>query len=165
MVRSLARLIMKPVELVTILNELLVNDPMDQIFTLSYLTLLPQENQLQFISCGYGNLWHVPTGVDQPRKISADNIALGIDADTEFLQVGHAWNVGDTLVLNTFAAIAEKKATGDQFTEDDFKQALMDNLYKPPQKQVETIFRKARTFSSQAFVDRSLTLIGVQRTA
>lgn len=163
MVRTLSRLTQKPGELVTILNELLSNDPIDQIFTLSYLILDPVANQLRFISCGYGNLWYIPTGVNEPRKIAADNIALGIDGDAQFLEVNQSWNVGDTLLMNTFATIgsAEDKDTG--FSEQDFRKAIMENLYKAPQKQVETIFRKALTSAKKALENRSISLISIQR--
>ncbi|SCA63245.1 Uncharacterized protein SCG7086_AN_00010, partial [Chlamydiales bacterium SCGC AG-110-P3] len=51
MIRTLSKLTSKPGDLVAILNELLVEDPIDQIFTLSYLILNPTENRLRYISC------------------------------------------------------------------------------------------------------------------
>lgn len=164
MVRALSRLTAKPGELVTLLNELLSLDPIDQVFTLSYLILVPSTNQFHYISCGYGSLWHIPTGVNAPKKISADNIALGIDANAEFLEVTQSWNVGDTLILNTFATLhgasSRKMAV---FTEEDFKKSIMENLYKSPQKQVEMIFNKAVAAVSKSIEERSVTLISILR--
>lgn len=161
MVRTLAKLTNTPTELVTILNELLTHDPMDQIFTLSYLILVPKQNQFRYLSCGYGSLWHVPNGVDTPKKIAADNIALGIDADAKFLEVTQTWNVGDILILNTFATTQAKAAHA--FSETDFQKTLIENLYKPPQKQVEIIFHKALATMAKTIEDRNLSIISILR--
>lgn len=163
MIRTLSKLTAKPGDLVAILNELLVNDPIDQIFTLSYLILNPTENRLRYISCGYGNLWHVPAGTAEPQKVTADNIALGIDDEARFEEVSRAWEVGDQLILNTFATVHGEAEAGATFTESDFKHTLSENLYKPAQQQVETIFRKALTAAKVALEKRSLSIIGVQR--
>ncbi|MGM0439843.1 MAG: protein kinase domain-containing protein [Chlamydiota bacterium] len=162
MVRTLARLTSKPVELVTILNELLVNDPIDQIFTLSYLILHPRENMLSYISCGYGNLWIVPNGVEKAKKISADNIALGIDPDQEFLEVNNTWSMGDTIIINTFNTIARGKKEG-AFSEKKFKEAIAGHLYTTPQKQVEGIIKHVRDQAHESLEERPMTLISLHR--
>lgn len=164
MVRTLARFTSKPSELVTLLNEILTHDPMDQIFTLSYLILVPKNNLFHYISCGYGHLWHVESGAKKPKKITADNMALGIDAEAVFSEVAHPWNVGDTLVLNTFATIAGiPQKNSSTFSETDFERTLSENLYKPPQKQVEIIFHKALAAITKSVEDRSISIISLLR--
>jgi len=164
MVRTLSRLTTKPVELVTILNELVINDPIDQIFTLSYVIMDPHNNQFHYISCGHGALWSIPSGVDAPRKVAADNIALGIDADQEFLEVNHNWNVGDTIVLNTFRAFGKEPAEG-AISEDQFKSVITENLYKPPQKQADVILGGIVDKVDKTILEkRPVTIITIQRT-
>lgn len=164
LVRALSHLVSKPSELVTLLNELLTHDPMDQVFTLSYLVLSPNTNQLQYISCGYGNLWHIPAGINEPTKVAADNMALGIDAKADFIEVSQPWNVGDTVILNTFAIGGDSEAAQSLgLPQDSFKKALADNVFKPPQKLVEILFHKMRASMPHLSEDRALALIGILR--
>ncbi|SCA64210.1 hypothetical protein SCG7086_CQ_00010 [Chlamydiales bacterium SCGC AG-110-P3] len=108
-------------------------------------------------------MWHIPAGTTEPHKITADNIALGIDPESRFEEVTRAWDVGDQIILNTFATVHGEGEAGASFTESDFRQSLADNLYKPAQKQVETVFRTALTTAKVALEKRSLSLISIQR--
>lgn len=164
MVRSLSWSASKPVELVAYLNDLLVNDPMDQIFPLSYLIFMPNENKLHYISCGCGNLWFLDSGSDNPQKISADNIALGIDGDAEFIEISHGWDVGDTVILNTFRAIASTGKDSQGLTEKSFQKLLAKQAFLPPQKQVNNIFTKISAKIPDALEERPITLMSIQRT-
>lgn len=161
MVRSLAQQTAKPIELVSKLNEILFRDMMNELFTLNYLVLNPIENQLHYISCGFGNLWKVKAGEDTPQKISSNNLALGIAPDTEFHEVCEPWHIGDTLILNTLAALSAEK--GSEFSENLFQKALKENATRTPQKQVEGIFRKVRIAAYKLFQERSFSLISIKR--
>lgn len=159
MVRSLCRLTTKPVELVTILNDLLLRDTMQQTFTLNYLVLDQAANLLRYISCGYGSLWQVKPGASTPLRITADNQALGVSPDVEFSEVSCPWNVGDTVVLNTFAV----DDSTDGLSEKMFEQALIEELARTPQKQVEGILRKVRLSAHKFLKERSISLISILR--
>lgn len=161
MVRSLCRLTTKPVELVTILNDIIFRDSMNQKFNLNYLIINPKTNELRYISCGYGNLWQIKSGVETPLKLSTDNPALGIAPETVFTEVSGSWDVGDTLFLNTFAVA--KVTSSNEFSEELFEQALKENLDRSPQKQVEGILRKARIAANKLFQERSIALISILR--
>lgn len=161
MVRSLCRLTTKPVELVTILNEIIFRDSMSQVFTLTYLTLNPQTNELHYISCGQGNLWQIKADETTPQKILISNPSLGEAANTEFTEATHPWNVGDTLILNTFATPSATSST--EFSEELFEQALQDNIGRPPQKQVEGILRKVRVSANKLLRERSISLVSIYR--
>jgi serine/threonine protein kinase len=165
MIRSLSWSATKPVELVAYLNDLLTNDTLDQIFTLSYLILYPDRNQLHFISCGYGNLWHIQSGSDTPQKISADNIALGIDPEAEFLEVNHEWGVGNSIILNTFRAMSPVSEKEKGFTEKDFKLALKKKAFLPPQKQADALFKKVSKSIRHSLDERPITIISLQRVS
>lgn len=164
MIRALSWSASKPVELVSYLNNLLTDDPFDQIFTLSYLILYPNENRLHFISCGYGTLWSIASGSDHPHKITADNIALGIDPETEFLEVTHKWNIGDTLILNTFRAISSSEKKGDNgFSEKKFEHCLKKNALLAPQKLLDSVFKKISSSLKSTLDERPITLISLNR--
>lgn len=163
MIRALSWSASKPVELAAYLNELLINDPFDQFFTLSYLILYPDDNQLHYISCGAGNLWKIASGTDTPNKISADNMALGIDAEAEFVEVTQNWDVGDTILLNTYRAtggVEGKKG----FSEKDFKNTLKKNAFLPPQKQVDALFNQMSKTLKHSLEERPITMISLTRT-
>ncbi len=161
MIRSLIRLSYRPAELAYILNELVSQDSMNQIFSFCYLLLSPQDHTFHYISCGnYGHLWHFPAGVDTPRLISAANVVLGIDKNTEFQEVSQTWNVGDTLILSSFSSL-EGDTKG--FTEEMLKLVLVDDLSLPPQKQVEAVLRKAKMSAPKLLDDHSQAIISVHR--
>ncbi|MBA3957803.1 MAG: protein kinase [Parachlamydiaceae bacterium] len=153
MVRALCRLTTKPIELVTILNDILFRDSMNQEFALNYLIIDPNNNQLRYISCGYGNLWHLTAGAEASSKISTTNPPLGVSQGTDFTEVSAEWHPGDTLILNTFSGLSEEL----------FEAAVAESRDLPPQKQVEAILRKLRTAYAKSFQDRSISLVSVLR--
>ena len=166
MIKALCKLTKQTFELVSLLNDLLTHDSLNQIFTFSYLLLSPDQNTFHYISCGFGNLWHFTAGQDIPRKYSSDNIALGIDKNAEFHEISQSWNVGDTLILSSFSSLEGMEKSGNPlFSEEQFKQALMDNLNLPPQKQVEAIFRKVKFTSGKGIEDHSHAIISIHRSA
>jgi serine/threonine protein kinase len=163
MIRSLCRLTTSPKQLIDVLNELLVNDAGDQVFTISYLMLDLDKNKFHYISCGYGNLWKVVAGDTIPQKITSENVALGIDRHAEFVETTEDWNPGDLLVLNSLANISSAEQTGKEFNQDHFKAVLTENLNMPPQKIVEAIMRKAKAYASKAFDEQSLAISAILR--
>lgn len=153
MVRSLCRLTTKPIELVTILNDILFRDSMNQEFALNYLVIDPGLSQLRYISCGYGNLWQIKANSTTPSQISTLNPSLGTAKDVEFIEVTEKWDIGDTLIFSSLP----------NSSEDLFAKALEESLDLPPQKQVEAIQRKLRTSSAKLFQERSISLISIHR--
>lgn len=162
MTRALSRLTTKPVELVSMLNEVVIKDFVNQVFTLSYLVLNPKENNLTYISCGYGNLLKVPAGTEFPTKITTQNLALGIESSTEFNETNASWYPGDCLVFNTFAISTESTQEGE-FSEDMFQHTLIENCNFPPQRIVDSIFRKVKLSSPKLFQEHPLTIISILR--
>lgn len=162
MVRSLCRLTTKPVELVTILNDILFRDSMNQTFALNYLILDTTANKLYYLSCGYGSLWHAKAGDSAPKKITASNSALGLTQDSAFVEIEHPWEVGDTLVLNTFAT-AEATQKAPVFSEAVFEKALTESINRPPQKQVENLLLKAQITANKLLRERSISIISILR--
>lgn len=163
MIHSLCRMTTKPVELMASLNDLLVKDSINQVFTMNYLILNPQDNKFVFLSCGNGSLWHIKSGTDVPVKISKNNIALGIDPEAVFNEVTETWEPGDCLVLSSFTALTSEEITGIDFSEELFHQTLTENANFPPQRIVDGIFRKIKITSNKTLQERSLTLISILR--
>lgn len=164
MIRALCRLTSKPVELVTILNDLIIKDPMRHILLLNYLILDPKNNRIQFISCGQGNLWKFSPGKETPEKIVTENIALGIDNTTPFVDVSSPWNPGDTLFLSNFAgALSHPEQATKDFSDDQFYKIISESSGLPPQQQTDTILRKTKALISKSSYDRSINLISILR--
>lgn len=163
MLHSLARIIDNPTELIATLNRQIYEDYENLCFSFAYLTLVPSAGSFSFISCGYSPLWHLPTGADVPRRISADNVALGLSAELDVIEVDSNWNVGDVLIFHTFQAGTAKAISEMELDESLFLQALMENLYLAPQKQVEAIFRKVSKHAERSGFERSVTLISLMR--
>jgi len=164
MVRALYQQTKKPIELVSVLNDLVFKDQSGPIFNLNYIILNPKGNLLTYVSCGYGTLWHIPTGEDTPKKCSAQHLPLGINSKMEFEEISTPWNVGDILLLNTFASFKQpEEERGWGFNENDLVKAIHDNSKYPPQQQVDNIMRKTRISSGEKIKDTSLTLICIKR--
>lgn len=163
-VRGLCRLTSQPVELMTILNDILFRDTMDQVFTLNYLIIRPEKNELSYISCGYGNLWCILNGEDIPKKVESENLPLGITKDVDFKGVTMPWNIGDLLILNTFVTTSNKDNVQDEIPEEVFEKALIENLGRSPQKQVEGILRRVKLTLPKLLSEHSISLIGLLRT-
>lgn len=165
MIRSLSSTTSNPKELVSMLNQQLMKENNNQSYSLSLLTLVPSENKLSFIACGYSPLWHLPAGSEVPRRIMGDNLALGIDPTLEVMEVSANWSIGDTLVMHTFQA--QRSADKNELKQEEgyFLDALKDNRLLPPQKQVDAMFRRIVTKESQALFDRPVTLISLKRTS
>lgn len=154
MIRAIAQIQPDPAQLIRTINAQLLSDEMDQIFTLNVLTLDPIRNELHFVSCGYGQLWHAEAG-STPQSLRTDNLALGLSADQDFIQIQRKWQIGDTILLNSFGAASSSEAL--------LKDALIQSANLPPQRAVESIARKIQPSSQKSALTRSLLLISLLR--
>lgn len=163
MIKALVQLAPNPAECVTMLNHVLEKDSLNQVFTLSYLVLDPKKNNLHFISCGYGSIWLFPAQSESPKKLSADNIALGIDKDASFQELVHPWELGDSIIMSSLlfpdTQIQEEKS----FLEEHYRDALIETRNLPSQKQVETLLRKAKASSSKGSEKSPYAVISIRR--
>ena len=159
MVRTLSQLSSDPQKLVQALNTMLFNDSLDQMFTLSYLILSPQEKQLFFISCGYGNLWHLSHDVELPTRLASENIALGIDPCATFEEINVEWNPGDQLLLSSFSTITGLSKDKSLASEKELQKLFKKNAHLLPQNCVNSIFRQLYTQSQEKLEERPVTLI------
>lgn len=156
-VRSLFPLQGSSDETISKINRLLCDDALDTFFLLFLLRLDPMMNQLHFLSCGFGSLWHLASGSTHPRRISSDSVALGIDTDFEYESVRTNWQIGDVLILHP----AQKTKEDDEMPSRALHTSLMESLYLAPQRQAETLLRKLVPPASTS--QRPLSLLSIQR--
>lgn len=162
MLRTFSHYIEDPKELIVTLNDELLKEGKDYSYSLSYLTLMPNENSLSYISCGYLPIWYLPYQTETPRRLNASNIAIGITTPYEVLSIDTNFNVGDSLMMHTFQASRSTKTIDIEDEENIFLQALNENRFLPVKQQVEAVFRKV-THGENVFLSRPVTLIGLQR--
>lgn len=165
MIRALARTVEKPADFVSLLNERILEESGEHTYSLSYLSLFPAENRFSYISCGYSPLWYLPEGSSTPRRLSADNVALGITPHLDVLEIDSNWNIGDTVILHTFQAGLSKSIADLEAYEAQFLEALMENIYLAPQKQVEAIFRNISKIEERSLFERPMTIISLGRVS
>lgn len=158
MIQTMVRQTSSPSELAKALNELLIRDKIDEMFALSFLSLHPQESKLDFLACGYSNLWKVQGESRQVEPVVNKNIALGVDADAKFVGASTSWEVGDLLILCSYTADAE------EHDGDFFKKTILEAMPDQTAQQiVDAILRKLKLSSSKTSQQRTLSLIGLIR--
>lgn len=160
MVRSLSQLSQRPEEIATILNELLIQDPMKQTFAFSYLALFPNENKVKFISCGCGELWHISKGHVKHYNLPYE--PLGTKKLVTFSEKEIPWKTGDSLIL--YACLNNPSTDSEElFSTEKFYKLLQEGINLSPQRQVEMIMRKAKILISSRGEDLSFFVTSIFR--
>jgi serine/threonine protein kinase len=162
MVRALCQLTQKPQEMATVLNALLLEDPMKQHFSFSYLILLPQENKFRFISCHCGYLWYQASESTSLTPILSDNPSLGADPQANFIEIEHPLDVGDTLLL--YASLGIQSSSKEaSFIQDQLQASLKETLESPVQRQVDSMLRRVKVNFSRTSDERSVIFLSLLR--
>ena len=162
MVRALCRLTQNPQELATVLNSLLLDDPMKQHFSFSYLFLQPNEHRFRFISCRCGYLWAQPEGTSLLEPIISINPSLGADPHANFIEVEHTWNPGDSLIF--YASLGSQFPSKDPlFTQDQLQACLNGVAHAAAQKKADAFLRKAKVSLSRTADERSVIFLSINR--
>jgi eukaryotic-like serine/threonine-protein kinase len=164
MIHALIQQAQQPTELLRLLNEQAVRDRHEEIYAISLLILDPHQRNLSYVSCGYGPIWHIGGEGAAPRKLTATNVALGIDPAATFSAMTYSWRPGDTLLLTTFSTLT--RAGGQApLSEEAFEALLKESAYLPPQRQVELIYSRLMTQRQQAPSERPIALLSLRRKA
>lgn len=163
MALGLKHLISHPKEFMSKLNLLLIQEFPDETLNFSMILLAPKENSLKYISCGNNHLWRIPANDPKPIKISANNIALGIDKDIAINEIAIPWEKNDLYILNSFAIETANDLLGGESFEVFFKRFLKENHQMPTQKIVDAILRKITYATAKAPTEHSPLLIGIRR--
>lgn len=162
MTRALTQLTQKPEEIALALNSLLLEDPMKQAFSLSYLLLFPEENLFRFISCGCGHLWYLKNNSKKADSIVSNQQVLGVNPKAEFTQIQHPWMPGDTLI---FSGCIEAKDDKEILlpNEEQFSSWIEEIAQATPQEQVDYLIRKIKITLRQATNDESVFIFSIKR--
>lgn len=165
MVRALCQLTKHPQEMATVLNSLLLEDPMKQQFSFSYLILLPKENVFRFISCQCGNLWHRLAASNSPlQPVVSNNPSLGADTNATFTQVELPWMVGDTVLLFASSLGGQSPNQESLFTQEQLQASLQESTTpSPAQRQVDSILRRVKVNLSRTSDERSVVFLSLIR--
>jgi serine/threonine protein kinase len=161
MVRALCQLTKRPQEMAAVLNALLLEDPMKQHFSFSYLILMPKENMFRFISCRCGHLWYQPSSSSSLEPIISENPSLGADPNANFIEVECPWNVGDTLLL--YASLGVQSGTKEALFTQQQLQASLDEAPLSAQRHVDNILRRAKVSLSRTSDERSVVFLSLIR--
>ena len=164
MVRALCRLTTRPVELVTLLNEILVKDIGSMQFPLSYLILRPNEKEYSYVSCGYGSLWHYSAANDTLEEVVSDNNTLGLETPSPFEEITRPWNAGDQFFLSSFPTTPKDVEKEGAIIDNVLEQTIRTNLEALPQYSAENILRRAILLCRKGSKDRPLTLITLKNS-
>lgn len=163
MVRALCQVAKPPKEMASMLNALLLEDPMKQLFSFSYLILIPKENRFRFIACQCGNLWHQSAKNSTLRQVLSNNPSLGENSRAIFTEVEQTWEVGDTLLLYASSLGAQDQGKDALFSQEHLQSSLEKATHPTAQRQVDSILRRAKVNLSRTFDERSVVFLSIVR--
>jgi eukaryotic-like serine/threonine-protein kinase len=160
MIQALIRQTQNPIDLAKNLNAYLARESLDEIFSFSFLTLKPKEDQIDFLSCGYSNLWKISGAAKKVAWIENRNMALGIDPAAEFTQATSIpWESGDSLIFGSFAT-----DTPEEKMENFYERLIQENAAADsPQKIIDALLRKSKLILSRSSLQRIPSFIGLLR--
>ena len=161
MIRALCKLTTNPAELITILNDLIVNDPLSHHLALNYITLEPKQNLFQYISCGQGLIWYNDMTKNKPEKIINQNVFLGIEPLAEFTSTNHPFNPGDTLLLVSLSGSILKES--QELLEQEINKSFLENISLGAKLQAENILKRLKIIFSKAIYDSVVCLFCIKR--
>lgn len=128
---------------VTCFNQAICNDSLLSSFGLCILSIDPKLEHLYFCSCGFGQLWVLPSGGLAPYQIASNNELLGVRSDNVFRQSSKAWKSGDELLLIGMPHLT------DFDEQKKLEKAIVHaakerHHFLSPQKKVDAIMRKIK---------------------
>lgn len=162
MLRAKVHGVKDPIALMKELNDLLIKDGKEEVFTLTYLVIKPHQNHFKSISCGFGNLWHIKGDKKNIEKIPSENAALGIDQNPHFIEYSGTTQTGDTLILSSFTSLSLKDIPTNELTQEHFKEALSLYSHLPSQKLLDAVLRRSKSLAFKAFDEQSIAMIAVK---
>lgn len=164
MIRALAPLARDPEHFLLLLNEQLLKDPIKQQFSMSYLILHPQQQELSYYSLQHTKLWHLPIETRQAKLIEAPNDKLGARPHPIFKAAKCRWARGDQIILHNQEMIKNPRAVANGLSEEEFAAVLQETIYSDPQKKVEALFRRASKLTARSKILHATCIISIENT-
>lgn len=159
----------------TSLNQLLVNDTMDQIFSMSYISFNPKKHQFHLLQSGTAQAWIIPKKLGEPQSFELlDTLtpALGLNLTAEYKPTTHEWNPGDIVLLVRGISFVETPHKENELPKEMLKQAGEETLdltaatgaHKSAVKTiVEALMRKVKMQMTQTpTFEETITLVAFQ---
>ena len=165
MVHALFRGTETPAQLITLLNDRLIEMDDKVRFSLSFLTLYLQESRLAFISLDANPLGYIISGGRNFKEVYSENPPLGEKPGLVPVEVGCNWNVGDKILLHNFQTGGDAHSEEMKRNEEQFRIIVKDNLLLTPKKQTEAIARRLLGERRRSQFEQAVTLISCERTA
>jgi serine phosphatase RsbU (regulator of sigma subunit)/tRNA A-37 threonylcarbamoyl transferase component Bud32 len=160
MLKAMGSLAKEPGALASLINEHIISSKMEQMFTLAIALFNREKKTLRYVSCGHGNLWHIPAQwAKDPKKLPSNNLALGIERNTKFTEELIGCNPGDSLLMTTFATTFWAEDDNRDFLNQQIAQIIQENRALPPQKLTDSLLLKIRLLSPQQTSERTATLL------
>lgn len=163
MMQSLTQLSHDPAELASLAHNLLQRDSQRLTFPMACLVLSPYENQLSFLSCGFGHLWHSLHATESPTKIPSESPPLGSGESRDFLAFKQRWEVSDTLLLTSFHQLTPAHSQERGFSAQTLTENLVEQALKPPQKLAEGLYRQIEKEAKSALKRVPISLLTLTR--
>lgn len=138
------------------LNEHLIQNPLQLPLPLLLIHWNAQENQVTWLSCGYGSLWYAADAKSAWENISCRHPALGLNPQHSYKQELLAFPPGRRLVI---CPLAE---TGSLFSEEQFRALLEEHRAFTPQKLAEALYRKAKSIQNHYFDTHPFVLLALE---
>ena len=149
-----------PAALAASLSTLITEEKLKERFLLSILKVVPINDTLTFLSCGFGPLLHLPQGSQSVRSLPSDNALLGAQPLVTFNETSDNWRDGDLLVLHSFDA--EQSAEGSSL-DAHLKKATQESALLSPMRAAETILKSASSAKEYALQRHPKVLFTIQR--
>lgn len=152
----------KLIPFIEALNRLLFEDVLGEKFALNLIMLDPLKDLVTYISCGFGDLLHIPQGQSTLRKLSSQNDLLGVSSTTGFSETTDNWNPGDLLFLHSLT-LETTNSSDNQQLDTALNDAISENLLLSAQRQADAILKKVTSTPVSALMPYPKCLISIQR--
>lgn len=160
MIRALCRLTTKPDELITLLNDLIVNDPLRHQLSLNYITIEPEKDILHYISCGQGMLFYLNPQDQTPKKIENKNEWIGETLLAEFKDVEYPFHKDDILFLTSFSGMILKNK---EVLEKEIIECMNKNKELPANQLTAQVLKRLKLIFSKSIYESVASLICIKR--
>lgn len=152
----------QPAQLVSKINEYLIMEKNNLLFSLHYVLFSSLEKNVISLSCGHEDLWLLPKDpLSEPLLISGENGPVGEQLDRHFIEKKVNWNSDDSLILSSL--IFPKEGTSP--FKEKIKETLKEYASFPVQKQAEAILRKIKAISPKPSAENTLAIIVLRHSA
>lgn len=116
------------------LNQALIDDPMDDVFSVTLVLLDPEKDSLSLFLLQSLPLIHLPFGKDSPNLLQNPNPYLGKEENVSFIETTDNWHAQDILSL------CSKGFLEDQ----DLSSVIVNNRHNSSKHLSELLFEKAK---------------------